>query len=204
MSAAAARLPRGRHSLSREEVSESQRTRLLRAMADVMAEKGYALTSVAEIVRAARVSRETFYEQFASKEDCFMSAFEEAYALLVSATVRAPAGESVADPLERFELTLAAYLDALADNPSDARVFLIEVHAAGERALRRRAELQHGLALAVAHALGAQDDERRFAIEALLAAITALVTARLAVGDTEGLRALRAPLARFAAKALAA
>ena len=73
-------LPRGRHGLSREQVEASQRLRLMRAMAEVMAEKGYARTSVADILRRARVSRETFYELFDSKEDCFMSAFEQAYA----------------------------------------------------------------------------------------------------------------------------
>ena len=65
--AATGRLPRGRHSLSREEVARSQRDRLVRAMADVMAEKGYARTSVADIVRGAGVSRESFYERFGSK-----------------------------------------------------------------------------------------------------------------------------------------
>ena len=40
-------------------------------MAQVMAEKGYVATTVADVLRAAKVSRETFYEQFESKEDCF-------------------------------------------------------------------------------------------------------------------------------------
>ena len=75
-------LPRGRHSLSREEVAGSQRERLQRAMAEVMAEKGYALTSVADVLRRARVSRETFYELYSSKEDCFMSVFDAAYAAI--------------------------------------------------------------------------------------------------------------------------
>jgi AcrR family transcriptional regulator len=60
-------LPRGRHSLSREEVEGSQRERVQRAMAEAMAEKGYALTSVADILRRARVSRETFYELYTSR-----------------------------------------------------------------------------------------------------------------------------------------
>ncbi len=78
-------LPRGRHGLSREQVEASQRLRLMRAMAEVMAEKGYARTSVADILRRARVSRETFYELFDSKQDCFMSAFEQAYAHILDA-----------------------------------------------------------------------------------------------------------------------
>jgi AcrR family transcriptional regulator len=198
---ATARLPRGRHSLSREEVARSQRERLARAMADVMAEKGYARTTVADILRAAGVSRESFYEQFASKEDCFMSAFEEAYALLVAGTAEGtPDGEET-DPQVRFEHVLGAYLEALAENPAYARMFLVEVHAAGPEALARRAELQRGLAAAVAFSMDARDEEQRFAVEAVLASITTLVTARLIAGDVDGLRALHAPLVAFARKA---
>lgn len=202
--ATASRLPRGRHSLSREEVARSQRERLLRGLADAMAEKGFARTSVADILRAAGVSRESFYEQFASKEDCFMSAFEEAYTLLAGATAAA-AGASAADatdPFERLDLLLGAYLDALADNPADARVFLVEVYAAGAEALARRAELQHGLAAALAATLGAQDADDRFAIEAFVAAVSSLVTSRLAAGDPDGLRTLHGPLSTLARKVL--
>ena len=71
-------LPRGRHGLTREEVVQSQRSRIFRAMAEVMAQKGYVATTVGDVLRAAKVSRETFYEQFDSKEDCFMSALEAA------------------------------------------------------------------------------------------------------------------------------
>ena len=85
VSGAAQTLPRGRHRLPREAVVQSQRERLLRAMAEVMADKGYARTSVADVLRVAHVSRETFYEQFASKEDCFMSAFETVMGRLAAA-----------------------------------------------------------------------------------------------------------------------
>src|SRR3954452_12986371 len=115
-------LPRGRHRLSRDEVVRSQRERLQRALADVMAINGYANSSIADVLRAARVSRETFYEQFSSKEDCFMSAFEEAYERLVSAALAEPAGS--AEPAERLDQLLGAYLAAIAAEPTHARVFL--------------------------------------------------------------------------------
>ena len=70
------RLPRGRHKLAREEVVASQRERILRALAAAMAEKGYADTSVADVLSGAGVSRQTFYELFTDKQDCFMSAYE--------------------------------------------------------------------------------------------------------------------------------
>lgn len=189
-------LPRGRHRLPREQVVRSQRERLVRALAAVMAEKGYARTSVADVLRVARVSRETFYEQFASKEACFLGAYETAMAQLTAAV----AGHGAAgggSPLRRFDRVLAGYLDALASDPAFARVFLIEVYAAGPAALRQRAELQRRLARTLAAALGATSEDDVFAAEALVAAIGSMVTVRLAENDLDGLRALHEPLMRL-------
>jgi AcrR family transcriptional regulator len=198
-------LPRGRHGLSREQVTASQRVRLVRAMADVMAEKGYARTSVADILRRARVSRETFYELFDSKEDCFLSAFEQAYGHILDAIFSPLAeirreGDQEPQPLELFSRIFRDYIEALAADPAVARVFLIEVYAAGRTALERRIELQAGLADAVSGLLGVEADEDRFAVEALLAAVVQMVTARLALGDVEGLRALHAPVVALAGR----
>ena len=82
-------LPRGRHGLTREQVVQSQRERIFRAMAEVMAQKGYVATSVADVLRAAKVSRETFYEQFESKEDCFMSAHAAAVEVVMASAAAA-------------------------------------------------------------------------------------------------------------------
>jgi AcrR family transcriptional regulator len=192
-------LPRGRHRLSRAEVEDSQRLRLVRAMAEAMAEKGYARTSVADVLRRARVSRETFYELFGSKEDCFMSAFEQAYAHILDA-VSAPARDAASGSESRRELLdrlLGDYLEALASAPEAARVFLIEVYAAGPSAIRRRLELQARLGRALAAVVDGTDEDR-FAAEALVAAMVQMVTAHLAVGDVDGLRELREPVVSLA------
>ena len=195
MSVEARALPRGRHSLTREEVVASQRLRLLTAMADAMAEKGYARTTVADVLRKARVSRETFYELFSSKEDCFMHAFEQAYAHILDAMSGTPALTARGGAgAERLSGVLQDYLGALAADPASARVFLIEVYAAGPEALGRRLELQRGLVEVLADLLGASGAEERFAVEALVAAIVSMVTARLAAGDVDGVRDLHAPV----------
>jgi AcrR family transcriptional regulator len=190
-------LPRGRHGLAREEVEASQRLRLVRAMAEAMAENGYARTSVADVLRRARVSRETFYELFESKEDCFMSAFDQAYAHILERIATAdrstPAGAAERPPRESFAELFGDYLEALASDPVAARVFLIEVYAAGPSAIARRVELQRGLVEALAGLIGATGEDR-FAVEALVAAVVQLVTARLAAGDVDGVRALHAPV----------
>src|SRR4051794_11577836 len=133
----AERLPRGRHGLSRDEVLASQRGRMLDAICQAVAEKGYAETAVADVLERAGVSRETFYEHFAGKEDCFLSAYE-----LASLTLREAVADAVsdgdADPLDQFDRTMAAYLQTMSEQRAYARVFLVDVYAAGPAALSRR------------------------------------------------------------------
>ena len=69
-------LPRGRHGLSPETVAESQRGRILTAMVEVTAKRGYADCRIADVIAYAGVSRKTFYELFSDKEDCFLAAYD--------------------------------------------------------------------------------------------------------------------------------
>jgi AcrR family transcriptional regulator len=195
------RLPRGRHGLPREAVVRSQRERLLRAMAETMAQQGYVRTTVADVLRAAGVSRETFYEQFESKEACFMAAYDAAAGLLLADMPRPRTVASVPDRLAAFERGLDAYLDALAAEPEFARLFLVEVYAAGAEAIARRVATQERFVDALSATLDPKGRER-FAVETLVAAIAQMVTAKLAVGDVDGLRELRRPLGRLVARAL--
>ena len=81
----ARRLPAGRHGLSREDVTNSQRQRLLEAMAVVCARRTYAATTIAEVVESAGVSRATFYELFRDKEDCFVATMDDWIRMLAAA-----------------------------------------------------------------------------------------------------------------------
>jgi AcrR family transcriptional regulator len=179
----------------------SQRERLLRAMAETMARQGYARTSVADVLRAAGVSRETFYEQFSSKEDCFMAAYDAAAELLLADIPRARADGSATTRQEAFGRGIGAYLDALAAEPDFARLFLVEVYAAGPSAIARRMAMQERFVDVLSETLDPRGRER-FAVEALVAAIAQMVTSRLAVGDVDGLRKLRRPLTKLVSRAL--
>ncbi|RMI34164.1 TetR/AcrR family transcriptional regulator [Nocardia stercoris] len=193
-------LPRGRHGLPRAVVVQSQRDRILAGMAEAMVEHGYVGTSVAVILKRAGVSRETFYEQFRSKEDCFDAAYERAVELLMAhiqeqaGAQPAGLGEFGGTPLEQIDLLLGAYLEGLASEPAYARLFLVEVYAVGPAAIARRALMQESFVAMVAQVLGATTDEQIFACQTLVSALSGMVTARVAADDTEGLRALRAPL----------
>jgi AcrR family transcriptional regulator len=134
------RLPRGTHGLDRDVVEASQRTRLLEAVGRAVAERGYAAATIDDVVRGAGVSKKTFYEHFADKEDCFLAAYETASEELLERVREAHAIHD--DWLARTRAGVRAYLRWLAAEPALARVFLIEVAAAGPRALERREALR--------------------------------------------------------------
>lgn len=198
-----ARLPRGRHTLTREQVVADQRARMMLALAEVVGEKGYGPTSVADVIRRAGVSRQTFYEQFTDKLDCFLATFDTAGELLLAELSRLSSLDA-GTPLERFDHLLAQYLDTMAQWSGYARVLLVESHAAGPEAIRRRVALQEQIVAALAEVLEVDDDRGRFAIAVLVAAIGSMVTEPLVRGDGAALRALHRPLVDLVAAALAA
>jgi AcrR family transcriptional regulator len=132
------RLPRGRHALAPEAVLADQRQRLIDAVPRVVARHGYAAMSVADIVKAAAVSRNAFYNNFGDKRQCFAAAHEAAHehllALLEKPCVRGSSLE------ERVETALGAGLEMLAAEPEVARLLFVEAPAAGAEIARRHHE----------------------------------------------------------------
>jgi AcrR family transcriptional regulator len=128
-------LPRGRHGLSRETVTGSQRARLEAAVVAVTAAKGYEATTVGDLLEEAGVGRETFYELFADKRDCMLAAHanlvDELEALVrVAYLGTAPWPERVRD-------AVATALGFFAERPPVARFMLVELFAIGAPARER-------------------------------------------------------------------
>ena len=101
-----------------------QRARLLEAMVQAVAEKGYETATVADAVRLAKVSRGTFYELFESKEACLLAAFKLGYEVLegrIDLAIR-----DAEDWRAELRLGIRAYLETLEQDPLFARVYLIE------------------------------------------------------------------------------
>jgi AcrR family transcriptional regulator len=154
------RLPRGTHGLDPSLVAASQRTRLLEAVGRAVADRGYAAATIDDIVRDAGVSKKTFYEHFSDKLGCFLAAYEAASDELLAHMTAAQEGtggagrETGSDPvsrgagdadpgwLERTRAGIHAYLRWLAAEPALARVFLIEIAAAGPAALELRERMR--------------------------------------------------------------
>lgn len=135
------RPPRGRHRLPPEVIARSQRERLLEAAIRVVAAKGYAATTVADLTREAGISRTTFYAMFDDKEGCFLAAYDGVVDALVRRVAAAYEGEE--EWPQRARAGLAALLEALAEEPDVARLALVDVGSAGPAAQRRfRAALQ--------------------------------------------------------------
>ena len=176
--------------MTREEVADAQRRRLLEAMAEVVAERGYAKTSVTQVTKAARVSTETFYELFADKEACFLAAYVECVAEIQETMLTALA-TAEGDLRERFTTSLDAYFQLLDERRALARTFLVEVYAAGPAALERRAAQQESFVALLVGVLQAETDRERFACRALVATISTLLTTVVSTGRFEELPQLR-------------
>lgn len=122
-------LPRGRHGLSREFIAEHQRNRLIAAIADSLDEHGYDGTTVAAIAGRAGVSKSDFYVHFASKDECFFAAYDEAVVRLRGEVLTACAGRG--EWAEGVCAGLAAALAGLAAEPAQANLLLVEGLRAG-------------------------------------------------------------------------
>jgi AcrR family transcriptional regulator len=125
----------GRHSLSREFIVEHQRARIIAALADETVEKGYRAVTVSDIVRRAGIARNTFYENFASKEDCFLAASEYAVESALGRVVAAGGKED--DWPTQIAAGIAAFLHYIASEPALARACIVEALSAGPAAVER-------------------------------------------------------------------
>jgi AcrR family transcriptional regulator len=169
---------------------------MLGAMAEAVAEKGYARVAVADVIERAGVSRKTFYEHVANKDECFLVAYDAGVDALMGEIEEAVAA-AAPDWLAAASAGAQAYLDALAANPAFARTYLVEISAAGPDALERRTAVHERFAaqLADTHRSARADlpelpDLPDYAFRACVGAINELVTDHLLRHGADGLGGL--------------
>jgi len=129
-------LPPGRHGLARYQVVNNQRMRLIGAMLDALPQHGYAGTTIGHLAQGAGVSRAAFYEQFKSKEECFLATYDLAAQWLCERIERAVSATEEW-PLHMREGVVAT-LRLLAANPALAHLFAIDALHAGTSARQRQ------------------------------------------------------------------
>jgi AcrR family transcriptional regulator len=191
-------LPGGHHGLSREQILESQRERLLAAIAQEVAAKGYRATTITDVVKLASVSTRDFYEHFDGKEACFLAAFEAVRDHLEDVLTAAAATEP--DWPQQTIAVLRAVLEFFAAEPDLARLCVVEpVSATPTTAIRFREAV---LACVPALARGRSELKDGEALppsteDSLLGGIVSLATRSILAGETERLPALLPDLVEF-------
>jgi AcrR family transcriptional regulator len=197
--APSSRLPAGRHGLPREFIVQNQRERIVTALVDTVAERGYNATTVANVTKAASVSRRTFYEHFADKEACFLAAYEMV-ADHIAASMRA-AAESFEQWPQQVRAALATMLRFLAEQPELARLCMIEpVAAGGEIAARHRASMQSLVEILKAGrpAGGGEHPLPEATEETLVGGIVSLIVREISAGRSAELESLLPDLVELA------
>lgn len=102
-------------------------------MADALSEQGFAQTSVADVVRRARVSKRTFYEHFASRDDCYLATYQALSEAMLTVIMEAARANGRAE--DRLAAATYAYLETLQSTPALVRTFFTELQLAGPLAL---------------------------------------------------------------------
>lgn len=131
------KFPSGARKLPSDLVSAVQRERLIAAMLRAAAELGYRQATVQDVIDRAGVSRPTFYEHFANKEDCFLAAFDTT-ATRLRERIDAAAAKGEDNWRDRLRFSLEELLRFVSQEPDAARALIVEARAASATALLRR------------------------------------------------------------------
>jgi AcrR family transcriptional regulator len=132
------RAPRGRHAPPLEVRLSVQRRRLFQAAASLFAREGYAAATAEAISREAGMSKATFYEHFANKEECVLALFEVAVTEVMRQMAEASQIAAHDSYEEHVAASVRAFLQTLAAYPDSAQTLLVEAIGAGPRAMERR------------------------------------------------------------------
>jgi AcrR family transcriptional regulator len=173
-----------------------QRARLIAAASEVAVEQGVAKASVAHIVARAGVSRRTFYQLFADREDCFLAALDQAVAL--AAAEASASYEAEAKWVDGIRAALYALLALFDEQPTLARLLIVQTLGGGPRAIQRRGDVLAELSAAVERGRGqARASEAALTpltAEAIVGGALSLVHSRICEGGSAPLVDLARPL----------
>jgi AcrR family transcriptional regulator len=183
-----ARLPRGRHGLPAGVVARSRRTRIIYATAEVTMAKGYANTTVADIVAQAGVARDVFYEHFSDKQHAFLEAQQHPTQHILDTC--AASYFAAGDWPERVWSGLGTLIEMIASAPAISHLRLVECYAAGPAAIRRAEEITRSFTIFLEEGYGYRPRARELphlCSEAVAGAIFEVIRGHIARGETAAL-----------------
>jgi AcrR family transcriptional regulator len=184
----------GNHGLTPEQVAESQRARILTAMRELVATHGYRDVPVASVINHAGVSRKTFYELYATKDDCLFAIYDDA-AQALRGTVQAAYQRGVT-PQERLDAIVDLVLQWVDDEPQLARLCMVEVPSSGVAGQRRLTATLSWLSSTLADILGDLDVPEVLP-ELLVGGVHQMVVHRLVNDGAEDIPALAGDLSEI-------
>jgi len=185
-----ARLPRGRHKLPASLVARSQRTRLIYATAQATMKKGYADTTVEDIVAAAGVAKPVFYQFFRDKEHAFLEAQQFPSQYVLDRCVEAYF--TVDEWPERLWSCFKTLIELIVQNPAISNLRLVSCYAAGPEAIRRAEDTTRSFTMFLAEGRRYRDAARtvpRLADQAIAGAFFETMQREVAEGRIETLGA---------------
>ena len=170
----------------------NQRERLYGATVAAVAEHGYEATRVADIIAIAGVSRSAFYRYFDNKLECFLATLDE-LADLAEARLAGVYRDESRSWRERMRAVLEGFVEMVVAQPAAARVWLVEIYAAGPLAVDRMERLADRLELLASSAIAETADHSELPVEgvrALLGGLRQVIHTRLRHGCEDELPAL--------------
>jgi TetR/AcrR family transcriptional regulator len=179
--------------------SLSQRQRIIRAAARVVVERGYESLSIPAISAAAGTSNQTFYENFNSKRDAFIAAYEIASEKALRICL--DAFESGTDGPEAIGSVLRALTEHIARDEMYARLAFLEMMTAGPPALDRSEEVMNAVLAFVEAGKGSKElwsKVPRVVLEATAGGIWFVIQREVAHGRDGSLPDKAPELARLA------
>ncbi len=182
------RLPRGRHGLPPGVIARSQRARIIHATAEVMMAKGYAEATVADIVAAAGVGRDIFYEHFSDKHHAFLEAQQRPTQHILDSF--AAAYFSARDWPERLWSGLASLIRIVTEHPAFSHLLLVACYEAGPAAVRRAEEITRSFTIFLEEGYSYRPQARelpRVCSQAIAGAIFEVIQRHVAHRDMVGL-----------------
>jgi len=172
--------------------------RILRALASVVAEKGYPAMTVNDVASRASISLSTFYSHFADKEEAMLAAVDSGSAQMLATTL--PAFRRASDWPHAVRGAFGAMSAFCAAEPEYTRLGAIEVYAAGRRVLEKRDEVITGMEMLLAPGYELDPEVSPIAAEAIGGAIYSMIYEQVRKGSIEHLQEI-APLATYMALA---
>lgn len=167
-----------------------KRERILEGMLEAVGSRGYEQTTVQDAIEAAGLYRQAFYDSFRDKEDCYLQALE-AGAMWAESAMRESAAQEEPSWRGRLRGSLRGLLEFLDNRPRIGRALLVEVHAAGPRAVEKRTDAMARAAQLIDLAREEGDDTApAISAEAVAAGILAVLHTRLAGESEDGFELL--------------